>query len=176
VGVGDAVAERGGGVNPGQVLQRRISGEYTVDETGFDADVAGLVLPVLGAALRVDVEGAERLPAGGALLVHNQVVGPIETFVLVRGIGLATGRSVRFAGIPDIDPLGPFLRKLGGVHAHPSEVAALLRGGHLVSVGRWRRSRQPALAAVADQLGVPAVEVRVGPGPWPAQWRVAILA
>ena len=182
MGVGDAAADRGGGVNAGRVLQRRISGDYAVDETGFDPDIADLVAPLVGIGWRIRVEGADRLPDGPAVLVHPRVVGPPETFAVVRGVRLATGRRVRFLGIPDVDPVGPFLRKLGGALAHPAELAGLLRAGHLVAVGE-RRALRPkpgpaalpaALAAVAFDLDVPIVPVGVRPGLLPGHWRVTI--
>ena len=169
-------------MNPGRVLQRRISGDYEVDEAGFDADIASLVAPVLGLGWRIRVGGAERVPDGPAVLVHNRLAGPPETFAVVRGISLATGRRVRFLGIPDIDPVGPVLRKLGGALAHPAELAGLLRSGELVAVGERRGLRRRPdgielpgrLAAVAAELGVPVVPVSVRPGFLPGHWRLTI--
>ena len=161
-------------MNAGRVLQRRISGAYQVDEAGLDPDIAELVAPLLGIGWRIRVEGAERLPDGPAVLVHNRVLGPPETFAVVRGIGLETGRRVRFLGIPDIAPVGPFLRKLGGGLAHPAELGGLLRAGELVAIGRRRAALPLSLAAVASDLSAPIVPVSVRPGLLPGQWRVTI--
>ncbi len=54
--------------------------------------------------------------------------------MLARGIRLATGRVVRIVGVPDVAPVGPLLRRLGGVLARPDEVAGLLRAGEVVGV------------------------------------------
>lgn len=165
----------------GDVLQRRISGAYVVDQSGLDRDLARLAGRILGLGLRIDVDGADRVPDGGALLVHNRLLGPPETFAAVRGIGLATGRPVRFVGVVDLDPLGPALRKLGGVLAHPAEVGALLRDGELVLVGQRRSLRPRSSAAAPERMaraatdaGVPMVPVTVVARPAPGRWRVTV--
>lgn len=151
------------------VVRRRISGSYVVDEAGLDPDVARVAAAALGLGWRIRVDGADRIPDGPAVLVHNRLLGPAETFAVARGISLATGRWIRFLGVPDIDPLGPALRKLGGASAHPAEAAGLLRDGNLVCVGQRRSVRvRPSpdglpggLAAVAAELSVPVVPVAV---------------
>ena len=164
------------------VVRRRLSGSYVVDETGLDEDVARLAGAVLGIGWRVRVEGAERLPTGAALVVHNRLVGLPETFAVARGISVSTGRRARFLGVPDIDVVGPALRKLGGASSHPAEAAALLRDGHLVCVGGRRSLRPrpwsavvpPSLLAVANDLDVPLVPVAVAGGVVPGSWRVTV--
>jgi hypothetical protein len=57
-------------------VRRRLAGDYVVDETGLDLDVARVVAPLLTTGWRITVTGADRLPAaGGALLVYNRLVG-----------------------------------------------------------------------------------------------------
>ena len=63
----------------------------------------------------------------------------------------AVDRPVRFVGRPDVAPIGPLLRRIGGLLDHPDEVAgALCRGGSLRgalprsgSVGAHRRGHPP---------------------------------
>lgn len=45
-----------------------------------------------------------------------------------------TGRTVRFVGRPDIAPLGPLMRRVGALLAHPADVLGALRAGELVLI------------------------------------------
>src|SRR2546423_9822635 len=102
------------------LLRRRFDGSYTVDEWGLDPDLVQLVSPVLAARWQVIVEGADALPKDGpAMLVFNRRFGLSEPFIVSRGVRQATGRYVRVAGAPDVAPVGPALRRLGGVLARP---------------------------------------------------------
>ncbi|MEJ7582952.1 MAG: hypothetical protein WKF43_02475 [Acidimicrobiales bacterium] len=129
-------------MTPGAVLRRRCDGTFEVDQWGLDPDIVSLFSPLLGLRWSVTVEGAARLPAtGAALLLHNRRFGLSEPFVLAAGIRSAIDRFVRPVGLPDVAPVGPALRRLGGVLDRPDEVAGLLRAGQLVGVPLRRELR-----------------------------------
>ena len=114
--------------------------------------------PVFALRWRVEAIGADVLPARGpVLLVTNCRFGWSEPFVLSRGIRLSTGRFVRVAGVPDVAPVGPVLRRLGGVLARPDEVAGLLRAGEMVGLTLGRSVRRHHAGAVRADLVAPAL-------------------
>src|SRR5688572_26909507 len=110
----------------GGLVRRRFRGSYEIDPWGLDHDLVELASPLWSLRYGIDVDHADRLPEEGpALLVANRRLGLSEPFVLSRGVRLATGRHVRCVGVPDVAPVGPALRRLGGVLARPDEVAGL---------------------------------------------------
>jgi len=163
-------------------LRRRFDGTYVVDEWGLDRDIVRAVSPLLSLRWHIDAVGADVLPRRGpVLLVANRRLGWSEPFVLSRGVGLATGRHVRVAGVPDVAPLGPALRRLGGVLARPDEVAGLLRAGHVVGVFLDRSRRRdhagtvPAdLLAAAAPVGADIVPVAVTGCELGRGWRLIV--
>ncbi|MFF2063805.1 lysophospholipid acyltransferase family protein [Streptomyces sp. NPDC058200] len=82
---GEAVHEQGGGVSGWErrlagglaFLRRRVTGEYEVDEFGYDKELTDQVLmslirPLYEKYFRVEVKGIENIPSdGGALVVAN---------------------------------------------------------------------------------------------------------
>jgi len=157
-------------------LRRRLDGTYPVDEWGLDSDLVDAVAPLLALRFRIDATGADVLPRRGpVLLVANCRFGWSEPFVLACGIRAATGRYVRVAGAPDVAPIGPALRRLGGVLAREDEITGLLRAGEMVGVllGQSVRHRHhagavrtglvaPALATGADVVPVALVGRELG--------------
>lgn len=178
--VGDELAP----LSPVAYVSRRLRGEYHVDPWGLDADVVRTLAPLGRARWSLDVEGLDRLPTTGALLVHNQGWGWVGRAAVSAAVHRATGRVVRFVGVPDVVVLGPVLRGLGGVADHPAEVRGLLRSGQLVSVGagRERLDRRfagavlPASVQPALDLGVPVLPVAVTSGRWGVRWAVHVGA
>lgn len=165
------------------LVRRRLRGEYEVDEWGADPEFVDLLNPLVAPFIRVNVECAFHVPASGpAVLVANRRVGMLEPFVLVRGVRTATGRRARFLGIPDIAPIGPALRRLGGAINRPDELASLLRAGHLAALPLGPAFRKPlragALApeavAPALDLDVPVIPVAVVGGEVTGRWDVII--
>jgi hypothetical protein len=165
------------------ILRRRLTGDYTVDEWGLDADIVELAEPMFRVRWRVSVDGAENLPLEGpVLVVSNRRVGVSEPLVLAHGLRMATGRFVRFLGVPDIAVVGPMLRRLGGALDRPDEVAGLLRAGHVVaaplspSMGRPDRAGtlRPESLAPALEHGVPIVPVATTGWEAGRRWRVVV--
>jgi 1-acyl-sn-glycerol-3-phosphate acyltransferase len=167
----------------GALVSRRLRGDFEIDEWGADPELVDLVNPLVAPFIRVSVDGAGNVPASGpAVLVANRRIGLLEPFVVVRGVRLATGRRTRFLGIPDVAPVGPVLRRLGGGVNRPDELAGLLRAGHLVALPLGPGLRKPlragALApeAVAPALAmdVPVLPVAVVGGEVTGRWDVII--
>ena len=179
-------------------LSRRLHGAYTIDEWGLDPELVALANPLLALRWDIKVTGADRLPAvGGAVLVFNRRFGISEPWVLARGVRQACGRFVRTVGVADIAPIGPFVRRFGGVLDRTDEIAGLLRAGQLVGLPMSRDLRrrdrvghleverlEAALATAAPVVPVglvgresgrawqvvvgEPVPLRVGGGPWAA--------
>ena len=119
--------------SPVAALRRRFDGRYAVDELGGDPHMMDVVAP-LGAAIRVRVDHADRLPRmGPALLVANRGLGLLEPVVLVVAVRRAIGRRLRVVGAPGLPVIGPALNKLGAVGSRPDDVAAVLRAGHVAA-------------------------------------------
>jgi 1-acyl-sn-glycerol-3-phosphate acyltransferase len=126
--------------------RRRLTGEYEVDEFGFDAELAdNVLLPPLRQLyqnwFRVEVIGAHNLPdETGALLVANHSgtfpIDAMMTAVAVRD-NHPRGRFLRMLGADLIfktPVLGSFARKSGQTLACSADAERLLRDGHLVGV------------------------------------------
>ncbi|MBM3670705.1 MAG: 1-acyl-sn-glycerol-3-phosphate acyltransferase [Actinobacteria bacterium] len=168
---------------PLAALRRRFDGRYAVDELGADAHLMDVLAP-LGAPIRVEVEHAENLPkVGPALLVANRSFGLIEPVVLVLAVRRATGRRLRVVGAPNIPVLGTVMNKLGAIGSRVSDVASLLRAGHLAAAPlapTWLRTEagRPPRGLVAATLGFPVIPVAVragGPLGLPLRpWRVVV--
>jgi 1-acyl-sn-glycerol-3-phosphate acyltransferase len=183
-----AVASPGGDEHDrslGAIARRRVRGDYEIDPWGLDHDLADLLVPLWKVRFGLEIDGANRLPADGpVLLVANRRVGASEPFVLARGIRQATGRHVRCVGMPDVQPVGSVLRRLGGVLARPDEVGGLLRAGEVVAVFLdrqvWRAHGAggvpPELFAPAFDLGVPVVPVALLGRELSRRWRVRLGA
>ena len=115
------------------VAARRVRGTFEVDPWGLDEDLVTLVSPLAGVRWSIAVEGEDAIAEGPALLVAPlRLRAPTEPVVLAAAVFRSVGRPLRVLGIPDVAPIGPFLRRFGGAVDHPAEAAALLRAGHLV--------------------------------------------
>lgn len=173
------------GARAAAALRRRVEGRYDVDEWGLDPELVAMADPMLALRWDIEVRGADHLPAiGGAVLVCNRRLGLSEPWVLARGVRQATGRFVRTVGVPDVAPIGPFLRRFGGVLDRTDEVAGLLRAGQLVGLptSRGIRTREHvgplsvARLEAALTTGSPVVPVAlVGREPG-RSWLVAVGA
>ena len=167
-------------------LRRRLTGEYEVDEFGFDPDLTERVfLPALRPLyrhwFRTELTGADRLPADGpALLVANHS-GTIALDALMLAVGVhdATGRHLRLLGADFVfrTPVVSELARKGGVTlACHADAERLLRSGQLVGVfpegfkgvgklyrDRYRLQRfgRGGFVAAALRTGAPIVPVAI---------------
>ncbi len=124
--------------------RRRLTGEYAVDEYGFDPEVTErLVLaalrPLAQRWFRIDVRGAENIPeTGGALLVSNHSgTVPMDGLMTMVSVHDHTGRFLRPLGadlIFDIPVVSSLARKAGVTLACQEDAERMLGGGELVGV------------------------------------------
>lgn len=127
-------------------LRRRLTGDYTVDDFGFDPDLTDHVLipplrPLYEKWFRVEVRGIDRVPSdGGALIVANHS-GTIALDAMMTQIALhdhhPAHRHLRMLGA-DLVFQTPFVsaiaRKAGHTLACMPDAERLLTGGELVGV------------------------------------------
>ena len=125
-------------------LRKRLRGDYAVDEFGFDPEfTTKIFLPPLrrlaDSWFRVDVRGAENLPAdGSALLVSNHAgTVPIDGMILQTVVYDEIGRHVRMLGADLIFKM-PYAhdlaRKTGTTLACQEDAERLLASNQLVAV------------------------------------------
>jgi 1-acyl-sn-glycerol-3-phosphate acyltransferase len=125
-------------------MRRRITGDYEIDEFGYDAELTDQILlplmrPLAEKWFRVEVRGAENIPAdGGALIVANHSgtlpLDGIVTHLVVRD---HTGRPLRTLGADLVFKtpfVGELVRKGGGTLAGNDDAERLLGRGELVGV------------------------------------------
>lgn len=122
----------------------------SVDEWGRDAHLIELLTPAATLRWDVSVGGVQHLPKrGGALLVTNSRYFSLSTVYSAWALSKAIGRPVRFAGRPDIAPLGPLMQRLGGLLNKPEEIGGALRANELVVVSA-HGTRDPRHAGRVD--------------------------
>jgi 1-acyl-sn-glycerol-3-phosphate acyltransferase len=125
-------------------LRRRVTGDYTVDEYGFDAEITqrfflSALRPVAEKWFRIEVRGAENVPADGGALVVSNHSGTIPVD------GLMTSLVVHDHAHRFLRPLGADLvfrlpvvseiaRKGGVTLACNEDAERMLRGGEIVGV------------------------------------------
>jgi 1-acyl-sn-glycerol-3-phosphate acyltransferase len=125
-------------------LRRRVTGDYEVDEYGFDPEVTERFLmaalrPIAEKWFRVEVRGAENIPTdGGALVVSNHSgTIPVDGLMTMVSIHDTTGRFLRPLGADLVFRL-PFVstmaRRSGATLACNEDAERMLRGGELVGV------------------------------------------
>jgi 1-acyl-sn-glycerol-3-phosphate acyltransferase len=125
-------------------LRRRVTGDYAVDEYGFDAEVTerffyAAIRPIAEKWFRVEIRGADNIPVeGGALVVSNHS-GTVPVDGLVTGVSIHdhTGRHLRPLGadlVFRLPIIGELARKGGATLACNADAERMLRGGELVGV------------------------------------------
>jgi len=190
-------AQRPGGDRPGgrrgwqdrlagaaDFARRRLTGEFQVDQFGFDPEFNSAVLMPAALALyrnwfRVRLRGVERVPAAGpALIVANHSgVLPLDAIMLQAGIYAehAASRNLRLLGadlVYTLPVLASLARRSGHTRADPEQARALLAAGEIVGVfpegfkgigkpfaERYRLQRfgRGGFARTALQAGVPLI-------------------
>lgn len=125
-------------------LRRRVTGDYTIDEYGFDREITERFLmatlrPIAQKWFRIEVRGAENIPAeGGALVVSNHSgTVPVDGLMTMVTIFDQTGRFLRPLGADLVFQL-PFVssmaRMSGATLACTEDAERMLSGGELVGV------------------------------------------
>ncbi|MFK4082619.1 lysophospholipid acyltransferase family protein [Kribbella sp. NPDC020789] len=125
-------------------LRRRLSGEYEVDEFGFDSDLTDQILlpmlrPLAEKWFRVEVRGVENIPeTGSALIVANHSgTMPLDGLITQLIVADHTNRPLRTlaADLVFRTPfVGEWSRKGGATLANNDDAERLLRQGNLVGV------------------------------------------
>jgi 1-acyl-sn-glycerol-3-phosphate acyltransferase len=127
-------------------LRRRITGDYPIDDFGFDADLndhvfmAG-VRPLYDKYFRVEARGLENIPdSGGALIVANHS-GTIPIDGVITSLAVLdhhpAKRHVRMLGadlVFRMPLVAPLARKAGHTLACNADAERLLNAGELVAV------------------------------------------
>ncbi|HET8560171.1 MAG TPA: 1-acyl-sn-glycerol-3-phosphate acyltransferase [Marmoricola sp.] len=167
-------------------LRRRITGEFAVDDYGFDAEVTEKFLlaalrPIAEKWFRIEVRGAENIPAvGGALVVSNHS-GTLPVDGLMTGLMIHdhTGRNLRPLGadlVFKLPVVSQLARKGGATLACNEDAERMLRGGELVGVWpegfkgigkpyseryKLQRFGRGGFVAAAIRTGVPIIPTAV---------------
>lgn len=125
-------------------LRRRVTGEYEVDEYGFDAEITerffmAALRPIAQKWFRIEVRGAENIPTvGGALVVSNHSgTVPVDGLMTMVSVHDTVGRSLRPLGadlVFKMPLIGSVARKGGATLACNEDAERMLRGGELVGV------------------------------------------
>jgi 1-acyl-sn-glycerol-3-phosphate acyltransferase len=165
----------------------RLDGDYAEDEWGFDEEFAGLVEPFFAFLYeswwRVQVEGAERVPAHGRALLTANHAGILPWDATMISVALLREhplpRYARFLVLTWASQLpwvSAALRKMGGVVASPYNAIRLLEQDELVAVfpegvkgtgkdfkDRYRLQRfgRGGFVEIALRTGAPIVPVAV---------------
>jgi 1-acyl-sn-glycerol-3-phosphate acyltransferase len=167
-------------------MRRRITGDYEVDEYGFDQEVAEQLLlaslrPLAQKWFRIEARGVDNVPTeGGALVVSNHSgTLPMDGLMTMLTIHDETGRFLRPLGADLVFRL-PFVsslaRKGGATLACNEDAERMLAGGELVGVwpegfkgigkpftDRYKLQRfgRGGFVAAALRTGVPIVPLSV---------------
>jgi 1-acyl-sn-glycerol-3-phosphate acyltransferase len=167
-------------------LRRRVTGDFEVDEYGFDPEVTERFLlaalrPIAQKWFRVEVRGAENIPSeGGALVVSNHSgTVPLDGLMTMVSIHDTTGRNLRPLGadlVFRMPVIGEMARKGGATLACNEDAQRMLSGGELVGVwpegfkgigkpyaDRYKLQRfgRGGFVAAAIRTGVPIVPCSV---------------
>ncbi|UGT64658.1 lysophospholipid acyltransferase family protein [Nocardia asteroides] len=179
----------GRGINrTAEFARRRLSGDYQVDEFGFDEHLLESVLlpalrPLAEHWFRVQVNGMQHVPeVGGALLVANHAgTIPIDGLMLQLAVHdhHAKQRALRLLAadlVFETPVLGTLARKAGHTLACPPDAERLLRSGELTGVfpegfkgvgkdyaDRYKLQRfgRGGFVAAAVRTGVPIIPVSI---------------
>jgi len=138
------LAQRIGAV--GDFVRKRLTGDYSVDEFGFDPQFNdAVVLPLLRFFyqnwFRVEVSGMENLPESGPALVVANHAGTLPFDGMMLSVAVRdhhpTHRDLRLLAadmVFDMPMLGPIARKAGHTMACTVDAHRLLAGGELTAV------------------------------------------
>jgi 1-acyl-sn-glycerol-3-phosphate acyltransferase len=167
-------------------LRRRVTGDYDVDEYGFDREVTERFLmaalrPIAEKWFRIEVRGAGNIPAqGGALVVSNHSgTLPVDGLMTMVTIHDTTGRHLRPLAadlVFQMPVVSAIARRSGATLACNEDAERLLAGGELVGVWpegfkgigkpyaeryKLQRFGRGGFVAAALRTGVPIVPLSV---------------
>jgi 1-acyl-sn-glycerol-3-phosphate acyltransferase len=167
-------------------LRRRLTGDYTVDEFGFDAEITqrffmAAIRPVAQKWFRIEVRGVENIPAvGGALVVSNHSgTIPLDGLMTAVTIHDHAHRFLRPLGADLVFklPIVSEMARKGGVTLACNEDAErMLCGGEIVGVWpegfkgigkpyseryKLQRFGRGGFVAAAIRTGVPIIPTSV---------------
>jgi 1-acyl-sn-glycerol-3-phosphate acyltransferase len=169
-------------------LGRRLTGQYEIDEFGFDPEltetlVAPLFRPLHRAYWRVEWRGLENLPAEGSALLVGNHSGTLPVDALVLKFGLLdmhpAHRHVRLLAadlVFRLPILGALARKTGSTLACDEDAIRLLDSGEVVGVfpegykgvgkgykNRYRLQRfgRGGFVEIALRTGAPIIPVAI---------------
>jgi len=129
-----------------EFIRKRMMGDYTVDEFGFDPHLNNAIfLPLLRVLFkswfRVEVSGIENLPTSGAALVVANHAGVLPFDGLMTAVAVhdkhPTHRDLRLLAadmVFDMPMIGQAARKAGHTMACTSDAHRLLAAGELTAV------------------------------------------
>ncbi|OBI74048.1 lysophospholipid acyltransferase family protein [Mycobacterium sp. E740] len=129
-----------------EFVRKRMSGDYTVDEFGFDSHLNNAIfLPLLRVLFkqwfRVEVSGVEHLPETGAALVVANHAGVLPFDGLMASVAVhdhhPSHRDLRLLAadmVFDLPMVGQAARKAGHTMACTSDAHRLLAAGELTAV------------------------------------------
>nr|WP_090945215.1 lysophospholipid acyltransferase family protein [Nonomuraea jiangxiensis] len=168
------------------LIRRRITGDYEVDEFGYDAELTDKVLlelirPLYNHWFRVETVELKNVPVeGGALIVANHSgTLPFDALMMQLALHDEAGRPLRLLGadlVYQLPVLSHLSRKTGHTLACREDADRLLRGGELVGVfpegfkgigkpfsDRYKLQRfgRGGFVASALRTGVPIVPVAI---------------
>jgi 1-acyl-sn-glycerol-3-phosphate acyltransferase len=127
-------------------LRRRITGDYEIDDFGFDVDLTEHVLlpplrPLYEKWFRVETRGLDNVPDTGAALVVANHSGTIPMDSVMTALALLdhhpAHRSLRMLGadlVFTLPVVAPLARKAGNTLACNADAERLLSSGELVGV------------------------------------------
>jgi 1-acyl-sn-glycerol-3-phosphate acyltransferase len=166
--------------------RRRLEGEYSVDDYGFDAEfteqfLMAVLRPIAEKWFRIEVRGAENIPEdGGALIVSNHSgTVPMDAMMTMFTVHDQTGRFLRPLGadlVFRLPMVSAMARKTGSTLACNEDAERMLRGGELVGVWpegfkgigkpfseryRLQRFGRGGFVSAALRTGVPIVPLSV---------------
>lgn len=167
-------------------LRRRLSGDYVIDEYGFDQEITekflfALLRPLKEKWFRLEVRGIENIPTvGGALMVSNHSgTLPLDGLMTALSVHDHANRFLRPLGadlVFSMPVVGDVARKAGATLACNEDAERMLAGGELVGVWpegfkgigkpyseryKLQRFGRGGFVAAAIRTGVPIIPTSV---------------
>jgi 1-acyl-sn-glycerol-3-phosphate acyltransferase len=168
-------------------VARRLRGEYSQDEWGYDEELVELVAPFFEFMYdrwwRVEAVGVDRLPAEGPAMIVANHAGVLPWDATMMSVAIVkqhpAPRRPRFMVLDwafRLPWVSSFMRRVGGAVASPYNAMRLLHQGHLVMVfpegakgagkpfsERYRLQRfgRGGFVEIALRTGAPIVPVAV---------------